>query len=461
MPSKGDQKIPHFPETPERTLDLTHIVPPTPPPVHNGFHDFSRSHHSLDASSMESTSVTKSPIKALHHQSGSLERGAGRVDDEHRLIARYAARLAADANNASRSPTELNYHPESSKAQRELIAQLEAKNREILGEIQRLRKEQEQHAKVTPETQPRNPTLLAELRLLRQRRDELEARMAALQDSRRELMVQLEGLMKLLKNHGSPRSTPNSSPRSRNAVSPPVPQARASSAPTTPGDSLAGVGGDVRQAFTQQQQQQPQQGTSTTSSVRSLRNDLLVAADSVTNAMSSLVKELNSEASSGSEEDDDCDKNPALEANNNNNKRYDELAEWQAEMQERLQQESEFLRELRARKDGQTTSESEQENYFLTDEGEAVMRTDDESFLATDDGDSYIRTDEDSYMRTDEEDAELYDKDPKELGSLIHQRYTTDEESCLETDQESYIRTDDEEGGNTEWEEAMQRWVNR
>ena len=44
-----------------------------------------------------------------------------------------------------------------------------------------------------------NPTLLAELRLLRQRRDELEARMAALQDSRRELMVQLEGLMKLLK----------------------------------------------------------------------------------------------------------------------------------------------------------------------------------------------------------------------------------------------------------------------
>ena len=66
-------------------------------------------------------------------------------------------------------------------------------------EIQRLRIEQEAHAKVTPDIQPRNPTLLAELRLLRQRRDELEARMAALQESRRELMVQLEGLMKLLK----------------------------------------------------------------------------------------------------------------------------------------------------------------------------------------------------------------------------------------------------------------------
>ena len=40
-------------------------------------------------------------------------------------------------------------------------------------------------------------------------------------------------------------------------------------------------------------------------------------------------------------------------------------------------------------------------------------------------------------------------------------RYMTDEDSCLETDQESYIRTDDEEGGNTEWEDAMRRWVNR
>jgi len=40
---------------------------------------------------------------------------------------------------------------------------------------------------------------LAELKLLRQRKDELELRMSALQESRRELMVQLEGLMNLLK----------------------------------------------------------------------------------------------------------------------------------------------------------------------------------------------------------------------------------------------------------------------
>ena len=65
-------------------------------------------------------------------------------------------------------------------------------------EIQRLRAEQEAHAKSTADAQY-NPTLFAELRLLRQRKDELESRMQALQESRKELMVQLEGLMKLLK----------------------------------------------------------------------------------------------------------------------------------------------------------------------------------------------------------------------------------------------------------------------
>ena len=40
---------------------------------------------------------------------------------------------------------------------------------------------------------------MSELRALRQRKDELETHLATLQDSRRQLMVQLEGLMKMLK----------------------------------------------------------------------------------------------------------------------------------------------------------------------------------------------------------------------------------------------------------------------
>lgn len=76
-------------------------------------------------------------------------------------------------------------------------------HREIILEIQKLRLEQERQARCSPSHGAsgvvRNPTLVAELKGLRQRRDELEARMSALQESRRELVVQLEGLMKLLK----------------------------------------------------------------------------------------------------------------------------------------------------------------------------------------------------------------------------------------------------------------------
>lgn len=38
-----------------------------------------------------------------------------------------------------------------------------------------------------------------ELRALRMRKDELETHLTTLQDSRRQLMMQLEGLMKMLK----------------------------------------------------------------------------------------------------------------------------------------------------------------------------------------------------------------------------------------------------------------------
>lgn len=53
-------------------------------------------------------------------------------------------------------------------------------------------------------------------------------------------------------------------------------------------DSLTNMGGSVRQAFNQRPTSAP------VNDVCSMRNNLLVAADSVTDAMSSLVKELNS-----------------------------------------------------------------------------------------------------------------------------------------------------------------------
>ncbi|XP_075779335.1 dystrobrevin beta isoform X10 [Pelodiscus sinensis] len=126
----------------------------------------------------------------------------------------------------------------------------------------------------------------------RQRKDELEQRMSALQESRRELMVQLEGLMKLLKAQaaGSPRSSPTHG--ASHPMPMPVRATSAGSTPThTPQDSLAGVGGEVQEAFAQ--------GTR-----RNLHNDLLVAADSITNTMSSLVKELHS-AEEGADDEEE------------------------------------------------------------------------------------------------------------------------------------------------------------
>lgn len=39
VPEKPNQVLPRFPEQPEKTLNLSHIVPPSPLPSHNGFQD--------------------------------------------------------------------------------------------------------------------------------------------------------------------------------------------------------------------------------------------------------------------------------------------------------------------------------------------------------------------------------------------------------------------------------------
>ncbi|KAG7269320.1 hypothetical protein CRUP_031840, partial [Coryphaenoides rupestris] len=131
---------------------------------------------------------------------------ADRLADEHVLIGLYVnllqnsprARLAQQQQQ-HRVPTDFSCPLDANKHQRQLIAELEHKNREILQEIQRLRVQHEQASQPPADKNQQNPTLLAELRLLRQRKDELEQRMSTLQESRRELMVQLEQLMMLLK----------------------------------------------------------------------------------------------------------------------------------------------------------------------------------------------------------------------------------------------------------------------
>ncbi|XP_066450501.1 dystrobrevin beta isoform X3 [Eleutherodactylus coqui] len=290
---------PVFPEHPEKPLDLSHIVPARPLSNMNEAlvtHISSgaptptkRSQHIMDSRLPDEHAVIADYVARLRTGTRVLD-SPSRLDEEHRLIARYAARLAAEAGNSPRPPAELSFNFDANKQQRQLIAELENKNREILQEIQRLRLEHEQASQPTPEKAQQNPTLLAELRLLRQRKDELEQRMSALQESRRELMVQLEGLMKLLKAQaaGSPHSSPSHG--ANRSMPMPVRSTSAGSTPTHgPQDSIAGLG-DVQEAFAH--------GTR-----RNLRSDLLVAADSITNTMSSLVKELHS-AEDGADEED-------------------------------------------------------------------------------------------------------------------------------------------------------------
>ncbi|XP_027628455.1 dystrobrevin alpha isoform X9 [Tupaia chinensis] len=366
---------PMFPDQPEKPLNLAHIVDTWPPRPVTSMNDTLFSHsvpssgspfitrrlpEGISASSLvaEEHSLIKLYANQLEHEARMLE-SSNRLDEEHRLIARYAARLAAESSSSQqaqqRTAPDISFTIDANKQQRQLIAELENKNREILQEIQRLRLEHEQASQPTPEKAQQNPTLLAELRLLRQRKDELEQRMSALQESRRELMVQLEGLMKLLKTQGagSPRSSPS------HTISRPIPMpirsASACSTPThTPQDSLTGVGGDVQEAFAQ-------------SSRRNLRNDLLVAADSITNTMSSLVKELNSEV--GSETESNVDS---------------EFARTQFEdLVPSPTSEKTFLAQIHARKPG----------YIHGGATTSTMRSD----LVTEDGDSYVRPEDENY----------------------------------------------------------------
>ncbi|CAN0125578.1 unnamed protein product [Lampetra planeri] len=226
-----------YPESPDNGAETTHVGLPW-------------SH----------SSAMDGVVPSSNRSSVLMAESPGRSDDEHHLIARYAARLAAEDNRALAAGEISPLSMDVNKHQRQLIAELESRNREILQEIQRLRVEHERASRAPaapPDRDHHSPALLTELRLLRQRKEELERRMSALQENRRELVQQLDSLMKLLKTQGSPPPSPGGDPH-------------------TPPFS---------QGFR-----------------RNLCNDLLVAADSIASTMTSLVRELDSDIS-GDEDD--------------------------------------------------------------------------------------------------------------------------------------------------------------
>ncbi|XP_046527123.1 dystrobrevin alpha [Equus quagga] len=404
---------PMFPDQPEKPLNLAHIVPPRPVTSMNdtlfshsvpssGSPFITRSSPPKDSEVEQNKLLARAApaflkgkgiqyslnvadrladehvliglyVNMLRNNPSCMLESSNRLDEEHRLIARYAARLAAESTSSQptqqRSAPDISFTIDANKQQRQLIAELENKNR--------------------------------------QRKDELEQRMSALQESRRELMVQLEGLMKLLKEEelkqgtqgaGSPRSSPS------HTISRPIPMpvrsASACSTPThTPQDSLTGVGGDVQEAFAQ-------------SSRRNLRNDLLVAADSITNTMSSLVKELNSEAGSESESNVDS-----------------EFARTQFEdLVPSPTSEKAFLAQIHARKPG----------YLHSGATPSTMRSD----MVTEDGDPYVQPEDENY----ENDSVRQLENELKMEEYLKQKLQDEayQASYSQTDDESNMKAGDE-----------------
>ncbi|KAF2368470.1 EF-hand domain type 2 [Trinorchestia longiramus] len=210
IPAASSADPPRFPETPEPTLDLSHIVPAVSHGVSSSIDDPSNP----GPNSCDTWSSNRSlPGSGPYPDWGSL-------DDEHRLIAHYAHCLAlqhgtnttsgtpGDGADAAISPSCLD----SFKVQKELILELETKNREITKEINKI-KEQTQAGS-------NNPALASELRTLRSHKCQLEGQLGGLQDSRKQLMQQLEVLMNRLKsqsasNKGHSRPSQNSSSNSK------------------------------------------------------------------------------------------------------------------------------------------------------------------------------------------------------------------------------------------------------
>ncbi|KAK1794849.1 hypothetical protein P4O66_010051, partial [Electrophorus voltai] len=329
-----------FPDVPEKPLNLAHVVPPRP--VTSG-NEYVLSHSmpipSIPSSSRVDANDNINRRKPLARTAPDLLKGKGvqysldiadrladehvliglyvnllqqkwscswlessshNQDEEHTLITRYASRLAADGASAqARMSGDLSLCLDTNKQHRQLIAELENRNKEILKEIQRLRQQHDEACQPPNDKVNQNPTLLAELRHLRYTQAALlntvqtyMSRQAQhISDAHRQpclthlTYTQAAPLNTANSKNQGPGPSSNSYPSNSVSSSTPLPvqsTAGNTTASKMPQDSLMDLGGDVQKAFTQ-------------SSRRNLRNDLLVAADSITNTMSLLVRELQTE----------------------------------------------------------------------------------------------------------------------------------------------------------------------
>jgi len=192
---------------------------------------------------MPSNTIINPVINPVNQTNQGLILQNQESDEEHELVQDYIRRLSDNDSSAAVTTTpRLNRSSLSNHAsfingfsddaqireKQNRILHLEARNRKLMKEIERIKKGEvplEQlyssnrepsslSCSATTSSQAMEPMYASELTALRSRKDELEKQLTTLHDSRKELLLQLESLMSLLKSHGTLLTSPSSTPSS-------------------------------------------------------------------------------------------------------------------------------------------------------------------------------------------------------------------------------------------------------
>lgn len=263
-----------------KKLDLKHIVPPSPILRHNTFSQnrvaptssFSRGAYAYSSlprinpnGSLAVAIPTPPAPLALNPSSSSTIVNSSKppkqplpLDEEQQLIMQLSKTDDSDSGSGSEKMLEklslsasqadggsssstlgsksslnrqrlLNTPSDDPKVieKQKMIAELEARNREITSKIQKMKRENVSSSSINDKSKSHGsqsrsghymspsmtlstlgshgpePLYSSELTALRVRKEELESHLSALQNSRKDLLIQLESLMRLLKNHGN------------------------------------------------------------------------------------------------------------------------------------------------------------------------------------------------------------------------------------------------------------------
>lgn len=203
-------------EEPIKKLDLKNVVPPSPVPRHNHL-----THNRIVPEPFSRGSPAYASLPRIHLKGPlestpiQLQQTLAPGDEEHQLVQLFIKKLSEKEHETRNTDSDHSLFDE----RRKKISQLETRNRQIMEEITRLKKSLP--PKMSENRSPgMEPLYESELTALRVRKDELERHLTALQESRKELLMQLESLMKLLKNHGNLLvSTPSSAASTLNRTS--------------------------------------------------------------------------------------------------------------------------------------------------------------------------------------------------------------------------------------------------